>query len=253
MIDAHLHWTDERFDPDREKLLEQAHHAGVSCFLSASARPDEWRKLIEFSRRHKSVLPFIGTHPWYASSHNDALFKNLLIRFPETGVGEIGLDAIKGDSEQERVFTAQLDVAAELNRPCVIHCVKRFDKTAEILKALKKRPPALMFHGFSGTVQQATFLNRFNAYFSFSGAVLQENREKLRSVLTALPCDRILIETDAPDLIPPERFRLPDEKGRNLPASLPLIVEGIAAVKGIDSSLLIPVLKENVRRFLRGK
>ena len=110
-----------------------------------------------------------------------------------------------------------------------------------------------MFHGFSGTVQQATFLNRFNAYFSFSGAVLQENREKLRSVLTALPCDRILIETDAPDLIPPERFRLPDEKGRNLPASLPLIVEGIAAVKGIDSSLLLPVLKENVRRFLRGK
>ena len=253
MIDAHLHWTDERFDPDREKLFEQARQAGVNLFLSASARPEEWQKLIDFSRMHKNVRPFIGTHPWYASTHDEALFKNLLNRFPETGVGEIGLDAVKGNPEQERLFVAQLNVAADLNRPCVIHCVKSFDKTAEILKKLKKKPPALMFHGFSGTLAQATFLSRFNAYFSFSGAVLQENREKLRSVLTALPCDRILIETDAPDMLPPESFRLPDEKGRNLPAALPLIIKGIAAVRGVDVSSLLPVLQQNAERFLSGK
>ena len=253
MIDAHIHLTDERFDPDREELLEQARKAGVRLFLSASVRPEEWRKLIDFSLKHEDIRPFIGTHPWYASTHDEALFKRLLTRYPETGVGEIGLDAVKGSPEQERVFYSQMKTAAELKRPCVVHCVKSFDATAAVLKKLKQTPPAVMLHGFSGTVQQAVFFSRFNAFFSFSGNILKGNKGKLRAVLAALPRERILAETDAPDMMLPEQFRLPDEKGRNPPAALPLIVREIAAVRGVEVSSMISVLRENAERFLAGQ
>ena len=253
MIDAHIHLTDERFDSDRDVLLSQAQKAGVKDFFCVSTRPEEWSKTIVLSQKNTAIHPFIGTHPWYASSHDDILFKKMLTSCPSAGVGEIGLDSLKGERTQESVFESQLTIAAELNRPCVIHCVKSFDKIAAILKKLKTKPAALLFHGFSGTLPQAFFLSRFNAYFSFSGSVLKENKDKLRAVLAALPVDRLLTETDAPDMIPPEKYRHPDRNGRNIPANLPLIIQGISDIRGVDTLSLISLLRQNAERFLAGK
>ena len=253
MIDAHIHLADERFDADRESLLQQAENDGIHGFFCVSARPEEWQKVIDLSESRKEIRPFIGTHPWYASQHDDVFFKELLMRHPSAGIGETGLDAVKGDPEQERVFKSQLTAAAELKRPCVIHNIKSFDRIAALLKTLETKPPALLFHGFSGTVQQAEFLIRFNAYFSFSGAVLNENRNKSRAVLAALPADRLLTETDAPDMRPPEKFRHPDAWQRNLPSNLALIVREMAAIRKTDPSALISLLRRNAERFLSGK
>ena len=253
MIDAHIHLTDERFDPDRESLLRQARNAGVRSFFCVSVRPREWQKVIDLAETRDDVRPFIGTHPWYASQHDEALLREFLTRHPSAGIGETGLDAVKGDPEQERAFESQLIAAAEFNRPCVVHCVKSFDRVAALLKTLKKKPPALLFHGFSGTVQQAEFLIRFNAYFSFSGSLLNENRSKSRAVFAALPADRLLTETDAPDMRPPEKFRYPDDLNRNLPAALALIVPEMAAIRKTDFSDLVFLLRRNAERFLSGK
>ena len=253
MIDAHIHLSDKRFDSDRDILLSQAQEAGVKGFFSVSTRPEEWSKTMALSRKCSAIRPFIGTHPWYASHHDDVLLKRMLISSPTAGVGEIGLDSLKGEQTQESVFENQLIIAAELNRPCVIHCVKSFDMIAAILKRLKTKPSALLFHGFSGTLSQADFLSRFNAYFSFSGSVLKENKDKLRAVLAALPADRLLAETDAPDMLPPEKYRRPDRNGRNIPVNLPLIIQGISDIRGVDAPSLTSLLHENAERFLSGK
>lgn len=253
MIDAHIHLSDKRFDSDRDILLSQAQNAGVKDFFCVSTRPEEWLKTIVLSQKHTAIHPFIGTHPWYALRHDDVLFKKLLTNHPALGVGEIGLDSLKGEQTQESVFESQLIIAAELNRPCVIHCVKSFDKIAAILKKLKTKPTALLFHGFSGTLPQADFLSRFNAYFSFSGSVLKENKDKIRAVLAALPVDRLLAETDAPDMIPPEKYRHSDRNRRNIPANLPLIIQGISDIRGVDTLSLISLLRQNAERFLAGK
>ena len=245
MIDAHIHLQDKRFDPDREKLLKQAEIDGVTVFFCAATCPADWINVIELAKKHKNVYPFIGTHPWYAGQHNFSLLKQLLNDCPNAGVGEIGLDAVKGDPAQESVFREQLVIAAEMNRPCVVHCVKSFDQIATCLKNLKKIPPVIMFHGFSGTLEQANFLSRFNAYFSFSGAVLFPERRKLQKVIAALPAERLLVETDAPDMPPPFQTGT-----RNVPSNLPLIIKGIADIRKTDIASLTAVLHQNAERFL---
>ena len=250
MIDAHLHLQDPRFDNDREVLLRQAMKNGVTAFLCASACPEDWEKLISLTAQHPEIRPFIGTHPWHSSRHRAEILRQLLIQTPFAGIGEIGLDAFKGETNQESVFADQLALGAELDRPCVIHCVKSFDKMAEILKGLKKHPPSLLFHGFSGTIEQARFLLRFNAYFSFSGAVLSDRRVKNQAVLAAVPDDRLLIETDAPDMKPPEKFCLDVKETRNIPANLKKIVCGIARLRKTDEQALIEKLNQNAERFL---
>lgn len=250
MIDAHIHLLDRRFNPDREDIIKQAEENGISGFFCVSAIPSEWKEVLALSERHKNIHPFIGTHPWYAVQHNADLLRDLLQKNPSAGIGEIGLDTLKGDAFQRKIFEDQLVLAAELNRPCVIHNVKSFDLIAHILKHLKKRPPALLFHGYSGTLQQAAFLIPFNAFFSFSGSALAFDKKKQRTVLASLPEDRILIETDAPDMLPPEKLRMSNEEHRNLPANLPLIIEEAARIRKTDIDALKTILDQNAMRFL---
>ncbi|MBR1778328.1 MAG: TatD family hydrolase [Alphaproteobacteria bacterium] len=249
MIDAHIHLQDHRFDADREKLIRQAQQCGVEGFLCASAAPSDWQPVCDLAGRHANIRPFIGTHPWHAPQHDAALLRKLLTEHPHAGVGEIGLDAFKTNPAQESAFIDQLIIAAELKRPCVIHCVKSFDQMAAFLKRLKDLPPALMFHGYSGTIRQAEFLLHFNAYFSFSGSVLSAHKRKLQAVLAALPEDRILAETDAPDMKPAPNYCFSETEKRNIPANLPFIIQGIAAIRKTDANSLKAVLRHNIERF----
>lgn len=252
MIDAHIHLQDERFDADRDYLIRQAENKGVTSFFCASTRPRDTQYVIGLAQKYPRIIPFIGTHPWFSDEYDPQAFETTLQHYPSAGVGEIGLDGLRGRSNQEIVFQDQLNAAARLNRPCVIHCVKSFDPAARIIKQAKKLPPALLFHGFSGTKQQADFFLRFNAYFSFSGSVLSDRRTKTHTLLSALPADRILVETDAPDMRPPARFCAnPDEK-RNVPENLGLIIQGIAAIRNIDVFSFTAVLDQNAQRFLSG-
>lgn len=252
MIDAHIHLQDKRFDADRGDLIKRAQDKGVTAFFCAATRPRDIEQVIGLAQRHACIIPFIGTHPWFADEYDPEAFDGLLQRYPFAGVGEIGLDTLHGKENQEAVFQDQFNAAARLNRPCVIHCVKSFDSAARILKQAKKLPPALLFHGFSGTKQQADFLMRYNAYFSFSGSVLSDRKTKARELLLTLPADRILAETDAPDMRPPDRFCAnPDEK-RNIPENLCLIIRGIAAIKNSGESSFDAVLNQNAQRFLSG-
>lgn len=252
MIDAHIHLQDERFDDDRDKLIEQAEKKGVKAFFCAATHPQDFQNVIDLAQKHNRIIPFIGTHPWFSDEYDPQAFIDLLERYPLTGVGETGLDGLRGGNNQETVFQDQLNIAARLNRPCVIHCVKSFDPLARIIRQTKKLPPSLLFHGFSGTKQQTDFLLKYNAYFSFSGSVLFDKKEKIRKLISVLPSDRILIETDAPDMRPPDRFCTNPNEKRNLPENLCLIIPEIAAIKKTDSLSFQQVLKQNAEKFLSG-
>ena len=252
MIDAHIHLQDERFDADRDDLIRQAKNKGVTAFFCASTCPRDARNVIELAQKHARIIPFIGTHPWFSDEYDPQDFETLLKNYPHAGIGEIGLDGLRGQSNQEFVFQDQLNIAARLNRPCVIHCVKSFDPVARIIKQTKKLPPALLLHGFSGTKQQADFFLRCNAYFSFSGSALFDRHTKIQTLISVLPADRILIETDAPDMRPPDQFCINRKEKRNVPENLALIIQGIAAIKNIDVFSFTAILDQNAQRFLSG-
>lgn len=249
MIDAHIHLQDKAFDPDRAQITAQAQAAGINAFFCAATRPSDWENVIGLSKTNSRIIPFIGTHPWYAHEHQPDLLRETLKKHPGTGVGEIGLDSLHGTDSQTDVFKDQLEAAYDFSRSCSVHCVKSFDTLFPLLKQAKKLPPALLFHAFGGTVRDAEFLLGYNAYFSFGGTALNPARTRTHEVIKNLPLERILTETDAPDMLPPREFRTDYAEKRNLPANLPLIIEGLAAIRGIPAQMLAETAEENARRF----
>ena len=249
MFDAHVHLCDPRFANDAIRLIRRAETVGVDRFFCAATRPVDSVAVLDLAKRNAAVVPFIGTHPWRSGEYDAESFYATLKSEPRANVGEIGLDNRRGGSNQAAVFADQIKAAALFRRPCAVHCVKAFDDVAAALKSLPP-PPALLFHGFSGTREQAAFLLKRNAFFSFSGSILFENRGKARAVFNAVPLDRILIETDAPDARPPDDFCADKDEKRNVPENLPLIIREFAAIKKVCFSTFCAILDNNARTFL---
>lgn len=222
MIDAHLHLN--RLPPF---AAAQAREHGVTGFLTTGTSPADWTETLALSA--PDVKPFIGTHPWFSDRHDQALLERLLIDNPAAGVGEIGLDA-KAPPEQDAVFADQFSLAAELRRPVVLHCVKRFDRLRAFFKQAKAFPPAVLLHGFSGTARDVAFFAKYPCFFSFSGRNLKPD------VLTAVPANRLVAETDSPDQRPADDLCLDPAEKTNVPANLALILKKIEAITGVDEN-----------------
>ena len=229
LTDAHIHLQDAAFDPDRRTVLEAARKSGVSRFICAATAPDDWEKTLGIARDDASVVPFLGTH---ADRHDPQRLESLLSAVPECGVGEIGLDSLRLVPGQEDVFSSQLALAARLNRPCTIHCVRAFDVLLPCLKR-KPLPPVFLCHSFGGTEQDMKFLLERGGYFSFSGAALRPNRTKAHEMIRAVPPERLLIETDCPYMAP-EPFR-----GKRCDSTmLTQMAQKLAEIKGVEPQQL---------------
>jgi TatD DNase family protein len=138
---------------------------------------------------------------------------------------------------QEESFCAQLDIARKYDRPVTIHCVQSWGWLMDVLRGERELPNRLLIHSYGGSADLIKPLAVMGAYFSFSATVLKENFKRTRSAITAVPPERLLIETDAPCMLPPENYRVRRLIGSNgaemnHPANLPTIADGIAELLG---------------------
>jgi len=194
---------------------------------SAALFPSDWVCLERFRETKtgdRLVVPAFGTHPWYALQGCDGL-EELLIRHPEACVGETGLCGLKKEIPheiQKSVFRCQLELAAKLNRPVIVHGARAW---GPVLKELRRcPPPAFLLHAFSASAEIFREALKLGAFFSVSGTVLNEASVKVREICRRIPDDRLLLETDAPDLA--------------APADLSLILQTAARLRGTDSDEL---------------
>ncbi len=179
-IDAHCHY------------ITTVPDGAIAGFVYNSARPCDWSGAVDATRVGGGAGA-IGIHPWYVDelSHDWAgQMAQLLRANTKLMVGEIGLDASRGDIDaQMPVFIRQLDLAREFDRIAHIHCVRAWDKILHIF-ATHKMPPAVVLHGFRGTPEIVSAIMRHaNAYFSFGANPW--------ATVRAIEPDRILVESDA--------------------------------------------------------
>jgi TatD DNase family protein len=253
--DAHNHLLDPRLG-DPEPVIRQMQETGVArCVVNTTCEAD-WPKLTTLSHRHPDfIIPAFGIHPWKADTATDGWqdrLSSLLDEHPNASLGECGLDRwiSKPDIETQRpVFLDHLRIARELDRPLSIHCLKAWQP---LLDAFAESPPPARFlmHSFNGSIETARRLIPLGAYFSFSGYFLSERKSALVDVFRQLPPDRILLETDAPDMRSPETHvthTLGD--GLNHPANLAAIGRAFAAAIGTRPDALADLTSENARRF----
>jgi TatD DNase family protein len=202
------------------------------------------------------VLPAFGIHPWRAQTASPGWQERLAMRLdqdPRASIGECGLDRwISSPSLeiQTPIFRDQLRIAREMERPLTIHCLRAWEALFESLAA-SPPPPRFLMHSFGGSIETARRLIPLGAFFSFPGYFLSERKSAMIEVFRQLPTDRILLETDAPDMTPPECFithALPD--GHNHPANLPAIGAALATALGTTAAALAEITTHNADRFL---
>lgn len=254
LIDAHNHLQDPRLG-DPEPVIEAMRRAGVKhCVVNATSEAD-WPAVAALAGSHPEfVMPAFGIHPWKAHTAMpgwETRLAGLLDRFPHASIGECGLDGWVDEPApgiQMPVFLAQLRLARRMDRPLTIHCLKAWQP---LFEAFQQAPPPSRFlmHSFGGSIEIARRLLPLGAFFSFSGYFLHSRKSAVVEVFRQLPMDRILLETDAPDMLPPPHFLThPLPGGLNHPANLLRIAEGLAAALGCPTEEFVELASRNAAR-----
>lgn len=240
LFDAHCHLQDERLAPHLEGVLARARAAGVERMLCCGSSEEDWPQVAALAADYETVAPAFGLHPWYAKSRTAGWMNTLRahIAAGSRAIGEIGLDhALKDrdDADQESVFLDQLALARELALPVSIHCRQAWGRMLELLADFGPHEPGLVFHAFSGAVDLVPELVRLGGRFSFCGTLTYSGNARAHKAAAAVPSDRLLAETDAPDLPPPNPAVPPvavvDGKAVNEPANLPCVIRKLAELR----------------------
>ena len=253
LYDCHNHIQDARLFPGISDVMERARNAGVIRMGVKGCCEDDWPRVITVMENYEGIHPAFGLHPWFIGDRSAAWLQTLealLVRYPQASVGEIGIDhAIeeRGDADQETIFLAQLELARRLNRPVSIHCRQAWGRLIELLDQFGELPRGMLIHCFGGSAEVATELVRRGGYISFSGSITRPNNKKAGPAIRAVPDDRILIETDAPDILP-ATARGP----LNEPSNLRLVLSKAAELRGVPDEVLAVLTFENATALLGG-
>ncbi len=254
MIDTHCHLYDEAFDPDRDEAVGRAIAAGVETMLLpaidsaslgrqealASAYPQHFRQMM-------------GLHPTSVNADYErelSIVKEKLFTSSANyvGVGEIGLDLYwdKTYLEQQReVLRRQLLWARELQLPVCLHVRKAYNELFGLLRDLNFGTYRGVMHCFGGSVQEAQRAVEMGFHIGIGGVVTFKNAT-LANVSTAVPLERILLETDAPYLAP-----VPYRGKRNESSYIPIIAAKIAELRGISTEHVATVTTASAKALFR--
>ncbi len=233
LIDSHAHIYYRDFIADFDDMLKRAEDAGVSAILVVGTDIESSRESVMLAEKYPHLYAAVGIHPHDAGRVTEACYdiiRTMAVSSQKVvAIGEIGLDFYRDRSPrdaQETVFRRFLRMAAELNKPVIIHDRDAHDRIMSILREEPARKGVL--HCFSGDAAMASEAAALGFHISIPGTITYPGNESLRDVVRAVSIDRMLVETDCPYLTP-----TPHRGKRNEPAYVRLAAEKLAEVKGL--------------------
>jgi TatD DNase family protein len=247
LIDSHAHIYYRDYAADFEEMLQRAGDAGLGAMLVVGTDPESSRESVELAEKYPQLYAAVGIHPHDAGRVTDACYDIIrelaLSSTKVVAIGEIGLDFYRDRSprsDQERVFRTFLRMAAELDKPVIIHDRDAHQQVLDCLREEGSHKGVL--HCFSGDAAMAAEALALGFYISIPGTITYPANEALRDVVRAVSIDRMLVETDCPYLSP-----VPHRGKRNEPSYLRLTAERLAQVKGLSVEDVARITTKNVR------
>jgi TatD DNase family protein len=259
LVDTHCHLNFDAFDRDRLYVVERARENGISRILNPGIDIETSKAALKCSVDYSEVYAAVGVHPnsglsWTITSLSE--LRQLAGEQKVLAIGEIGLDYYREYTPRElqrSIFSKQLELAADLILPVIIHNREAFEDILDILtiwyrallisKSKLAHNPGVM-HSFSGTVEFAKACTSLNFKIGISGPVTFRNSQVLQSVVCSLPLESLLIETDAPYLTPhPYRGK------RNEPANVRIVAEKIAELKAYPVDEVASITTEEAHKL----
>ena len=218
MIDTHAHLTFDELADQLDEVLSRSVAAGVTRWITVGTNRSDNEKVLHLVSAHNDMYGALGYHPHDADEVADAdmeLLAKQLHYAKIIAIGECGLDYHYMHStaeNQKRIFRAHLDIAAELQKPVIIHTREAFDETMAILDEYAGKLKNVVIHCYGGDARQTKRVLDAGFYISFTGTITFPKSEALREVVKMIPTDRLMIETDCPFISPhPKRNIKPNE------------------------------------------
>jgi TatD DNase family protein len=256
LIDIGANLTHESFRHDFDALLERARAAGVEKIVVTGASREGSERALELARGYPGVLyATAGVHPHHAGNY-DAATDGLLREFarePEVvAVGETGLDYFRDLSPrpvQRAAFEKQLGIAIDLHMPLFLHQRDAHDDFHVLLKSVRDRVPAAVVHCFTDDKRALFEYLDLDCHIGITGWICDERRGgHLRELVREIPANRLMLETDAPYLLPRD-IRPPPADRRNEPMYLKHICEAVARERGENPEVIAANASATTRAF----
>jgi len=256
LIDIGVNLAHDSFDHDRAEVIDRARAVGITgMVITGSCRTSSHRALELARENSDSFAATAGVHPHHASdfSDADAGWIRALTSEPEVrAVGECGLDFFRNFSppdDQERAFHAQLELAGELQMPVFLHQRDAHDRFCAILREHLSGIPRGVAHCFTGDRRELEDYLALGLSIGITGWICDERRgAHLKALISDIPPDRLMLETDAPYLLPRDLKPKPRSR-RNEPRHLAHVLEVVAAAAGRDPGVVAKETSANARRF----
>ena len=254
MIDIGANLTNSVFTDDMGDVLNRAKREGVQHVVVTGTNIRESVLAIGLAAEHATYLSAtVGVHPHDADDVKPDWLDSLegLTSSPHVvAVGEMGLDFYRnysGRDAQRQVFEAQLDLAARVELPVFVH---DRDTDGEVLAVLRRYAPTkCVVHCFTGNSDELDGFIEEDFYIGVTGWICDERRgEELRRIVDRIPIDRLLVETDAPYLLPPTMSKLIDTR-RNEPAYLKFVTAELARCRRCPETVIRHASVENACRL----
>lgn len=249
-FDSHAHYDDERFEEDRESLLESLKEKGVDFVVNAAADMSSCRTSLALAEKYAFIYSSIGVHPHDVKNLTEAdleEMKQLAAHRKVVAIGEIGLDYYYDNSPREAQktwFMKQLLLAKELDLPVIIHSREASQETFDLI--VESGVKEGVIHCFSGSYELAKEYVKRGFYIGVGGSLTFKNARKTVEVVEGIDLNHILIETDCPYLTP-----VPHRGERNDSSYLKYVVEKIAEIKGISEDEVARISCQNAKLLFR--
>ena len=252
LADIGLNLAHDSFDQDRDRVMADAWDAGVRFAVITGSTLASSRAAIELARARPQYLrATAGVHPHHAREFLDADVPALaeLIALPEVGaVGECGLDYFRNFSphgDQERAFRAQLDLAVVIRKPVFLHQRDAHASFIRILREYRSNLAGGVAHCFTGNAAELDDYLDLGLHIGITGWICDERRGlHLRELVRRIPAERVLLETDAPYLLPRDLSPKPPNR-RNEPRFLPHVLAAVATARGESPAELAALTTRN--------
>ena len=260
IFESHAHYNDRKFDEDRDEIIDSLKGYGVGTVINVGDTLKSSEDSINLSEKYEHFYAAVGVHPENASEvieepgYIEILRQQATEHKKVVSIGEIGLDYYwektdEGKALQRKVFAEQLELAAELKLPVIIHsrdaCKDTLDILAESEFAGTQERLSGVMHCYSYSPEVAAELvGKYDMYIGVGGVVTFKNAAKLVQTVENIPIERILVETDCPYMAPE-----PNRGKRNFSGYLPFVIQKIAEIKGISPDETERITEENGRRL----
>jgi len=249
-IDTHCHLDFDSLKNELPELLQRAKDVRVCGFVVPGVSPEWWGRISSLAGSDNAIMPAFGIHPLLAHLADDATLK-MLSSFLGTAVavGEVGLDYTVREpsrSVQQESFRRQLRLAVARGLPVLVHCRGGFADLLQIMKEEGADKVGGIMHAYSGSPEVARDCIQLGFYISVCGTVTFRNAVRPPRVVREIPLERLVLETDSPD-IAPEPFC-----GRtNEPSYILETARVVAGLKGVSLKLVEDMTTTNALHALR--